>query len=125
MRNYQEPSAKKFLRPEQVKAQLTKAAALTNPGPDGKTPLEKMSHEERVELAQNLEAYRDRLSDPNHPQHTRIVAWAQNRKGWVDRLYTAINVTRARISEIDPAIPPRPKAPIDLASPVNDLFGDE
>jgi hypothetical protein len=117
-----EPVAKTTLTPAAVKEFCNTCSLLTNEDKDGNIPLTLMSHDQLVELASNLDDFRDRLSDVNHPEHTRIVSWAQNRAGSIKILFTAINTTRKMISEVDETIAPRAKAVDTSLDVVNSIF---
>lgn len=117
-----EPVAAVKLTPAAVAKFCASAAKLTNPDGSGVIPLAQMSHDERVQLAARLDDFRDRLTQPSHPMHTRIANFARNRKGLVRITLTAINVTRKKISEVDELIPPRELAP-DGTAVVDEVLG--
>lgn len=117
-----EPVAAVTLTPAAVKDFCKTCSDLTNKDADGDIPLTLMSHDQLVKLANQLDDFRDRLSDANHPEHTRIVSWAQNRAGSIKILFTAINTTRKMISDIDADIPQRAKAVDTSRDVVNSIF---
>jgi hypothetical protein len=111
----QTPKAEIYLVPEQVAAYCKKAAELTTKDSDGISPLMLMTHAELEQLAAKCDDFRERLTNPLHPQHTRMANWVRDKGAQVRILFTATNVVRARISQVDESIPAREKAVVDLS----------